>query len=195
MGLAVSAAVATTTVEPTATCEVRATANIAATTTSISADPADITVTHIAAAVTVAMSVVATVIAAVVGVIRVVASVVVVGAGTIPGTGSNEDASYEPVRTVVAIGGTGIRRIAIVAIGAYGGYGVCIGVWISRGRVSLISRNADSDSDRNLCVRLCRRHQHDTEYSQQRNVFEKPHLVTSWAHTSKRVPDTPDPHT
>src|SRR6185437_14807294 len=154
---------AATAVESAATCEVRATANIAAATTGIPVDPADITVTDIAAApASVAMAVVATVIAAVVGVIRVVASVVVVEARTIPGTGSNEDASYEPVRTVVAIG-----------------------VRINRCRVSLISGNADSDSHRNLCVRLCGWHQNDAEYCQQSKIFEKPHLVTSWAQCFK----------
>jgi len=39
----------------------------------------------------------------------------------IPRAGTDEDSADEPVRTVVAVGGAGIRGIPVVAIRAYGG--------------------------------------------------------------------------
>jgi hypothetical protein len=61
----------------------------------------------------------------------IIATVSVVA--VIPGAGTDEDAADEPVRSIISVGGAGIRIIAVVAIGAD---------W-SR---TVISRDTDSDA-------------------------------------------------
>jgi hypothetical protein len=84
--------------------------------------------------------------------IAVVAAAVSIS--VIPGAGPNEYSAEEPRRSIVPIRRTGIRIIAIIAIRAY------------RRRISiaLINRGANSNSNRDLCMRVGRsRHQQNTQ--------------------------------
>jgi hypothetical protein len=101
------------------------------------------------------MAIVATAVA-VAAVNRVIAAVVVVEARTIPGAGADEQAAYEPVRTVVAVGRATIGRVAIVAIRADRRSRRVIGILIRGsvarirvGRLSVggIGWSADSDTN------------------------------------------------
>ena len=104
-------------------------------------------------------------------------------AAVIPRARADEDTAHEPVRAVVTVGGTGIGRIAVVPIRADRRCRIGIRIRINRcgSGIGWVRRNTDADTERNLRVRFGRRHQNDAEHSQQRDVFEKPHLVTSWA--------------
>jgi hypothetical protein len=113
----------------------------------------------------------------------------------IPGSYADEEAIREPAGPVVSVRRAGVRSIVVITIGAV--RRVAVGCCrILRGRISLdwvggISWDTDSHSYRNLRVRRRRRHQNDAEYSQQRKIFEKPHLVTSWAQYCKAESGVP----
>lgn len=157
---------------------------------NISACPTNVAVTDVSAAAIAnsTMAVIATPVA-VAAVNRVVAAVVVVVARPVPWAGADEEAAYKPVRTVVSIGRTAIGCIPVVAIRAdrrsLRVVGVLIGISVGGIGRSAIGRNTDSHTHRNLCVGFRRRRQKNTEYSQRCNVFEEPHLVTSWARNFK----------
>jgi hypothetical protein len=59
----------------------------------------------------------------------------------VPRAGTDEDAAYEPVRSIVAIGCTGVWGVVIVAIGTYG-------------RGAVITGGADSHAESDLSVRV-----------------------------------------
>jgi hypothetical protein len=50
--------------------------------------------------------------------VAVTATVVATPVAVVPGTGADEDATDEPVRSVVSVGGAIVRGIIVVAIGA-----------------------------------------------------------------------------
>jgi len=105
------------------------------------AGTADVATAKAAAKATAALAVVAT--SAVIPTPTVVAiapsiiaaAIEAVSVAVKPGAGADEDAADEPVRSVVSVGGTGVRIIAIVAISA------------DRGR-AVIDWHANSDAER-----------------------------------------------
>jgi prophage DNA circulation protein len=143
-------------------------ADISVTSADVTATAANVTVAGISAAVadrTVAIVATAVAVAAV---NRVVAAVVVVVARAVPWAGADEEAAYEPVGTVVAIGRAAVRSIAVVAIGAYGRRSRVVRILsrvdrslspvvrilsrIGWSRIRWIGRDADSNTHRNLRV-------------------------------------------
>jgi hypothetical protein len=187
--MAATTEVTATTVEAPAPMEAAATGEVTATReTTGSAYKAVTTADVTTASANVAMAdIAAPDVAATVTVDRVPAiapSTTITPPAVVPRAGTHEHAADKPVRAIVAIRSTGVRGIGIVAIGANRrGRVVGIRSRVVRvgSRISGVGRNSDSDTERNLRARLSGGHQHDAEHSQQRQIFEKPHLRTSWA--------------
>ena len=73
-----------------------------------------------------------------------------------PRSGADEDAAYEPIRAVIAIGRAGIRVIAIIPVGASrSGADTCVN-----------RANADADAHLSLCIAGGKK-----QYREQRNIF------------------------
>jgi hypothetical protein len=127
-----SAAVeSTTTVELSATPEVT-TATEAVAAVEVSAAIAAIKSASVSAATVVAIAAAAIIPTA--AVVTISATIEAVPIAVKPGAGADEDAAYEPVRSVEAVGCAGVRIIIVVAIGA-------------DGRGAVIDRSAKSDAE------------------------------------------------
>jgi len=78
----------------------------------------------------------------------------------VPRPGTDKNSADEPVRTVVAVGGAGIRGIIVIAIGTY------------RGAVTI---SANPNGNPNLRLRRSRQRKHANR--QQNEVFEITHFL------------------
>ena len=81
-----------------------------------------------------------------------------------PGTGTDEDAICEPIRSVVAVGSAGVRVIAVVTVGTDGGGSI-------NGAVN--RPNAEPHADAHL--RLGSSGAKESQNSKQNSVFEVSH--------------------
>jgi hypothetical protein len=107
---------AAATMEPAATVKPLSSVEVIAA-VKVTAARAAIESTSIPAAAVVAIA--ATVITATIVAAPVAVSMIAVVAA-IPRAGADEDAAHEPVRSVIAVGGAGVRIIVVIAIGADG---------------------------------------------------------------------------
>jgi len=103
----------------------------------------------------------------------------------VPRAGTDEDSADEPVRTVVAVGRAGVRRIVVVAVGANRS-------WSDYRWAHSDCHGSNSDSHTDLRLRRCRRnhqanceHCHETEnfcVSHFRPLLSFPSLILLEAH-------------
>jgi len=67
----------------------------------------------------------------------------------IPRSGTDEDAAGEPIRSVIAVGGAGVRRIVVIAIGADGGRPVIHGTSYTDAKGDALGVSARSREETN----------------------------------------------
>jgi hypothetical protein len=121
----------------------------------------------VSAAIATAASITAAIAAAIsyattiaVAAVTVAASVAI--AAAIPRAGTDEETAVEPLRTVVAIRGASIRRVAVVTIGA--------------NRSGIAVRTANTDADGDLRVRFSRWRKGETKtYGKKCKIPKKTH--------------------